>query len=360
MKFKFNNKKITGILTVLPDKEILFDDEVSNYNFPITKSMKLKELMGFKKRRVVSEGTTSSDLCIFGIQYLIDQKLLLKEDIDAIILITQTPDYILPPTSNIIQGHFKLKKDIICMDINQGCAGYIMGLFQSFMLLDQESISKVVLLNADALSSKVSNKDRNSNPLIGDAAAITIIEKSVDFSEIYFEIKMNGQGAFALNIPAGGARIPITHETSKPFTDEYGNIRNQEQLYMKGDEVFQFVQNEVPPLIEEILKHANIDKHEIDYFMFHQPNKFMLNKLADKLKIPHVKMPSNVVEEFGNSSGASIPTLINYNLKELLETNTMQFCLSGFGIGLTWAAVIMNIGQLKFNKLINYTNGKIN
>jgi 3-oxoacyl-[acyl-carrier-protein] synthase-3 len=129
---------------------------------------------------------------------------------------------------------------------------------------------------------------------------------------------------------------------------------------MKGDEVFQFVQNEVPPLIEEVLKYANIDKYEIDYFMFHQPNKFMLNKLADKLKIPHEKMPSNVVEEFGNASGASIPTLITYNLKEFLETTTMNFCLSGFGIGLTWAAVIMNIGQLKFNKLINYTNGKIN
>ena len=85
----------------------------------------------------------------------------------------------------------------------------------------------------------------------------------------------------------------------------------------------------------------------------------MLNKLADKLKIPHVKMPSNVVEEFGNSSGASIPTLITYNLKELLETNTMQFCLSGFGIGLTWAAVIMNIGQLKFNKLIKYDRDRM-
>ena len=360
MKFKFNNKIISGILTVLPDKEIIFDEEVSNYNFPIAKSLKLKNLMGFNKRRVVSDGITSSDLCIFGIQYLIDQKLLLKEDIDAIILVTQTPDYILPPTSNIIQGHFKLKKDIICMDINQGCAGYIIGLFQSFMLLDQESVSKVVLLNADTLSSKVSNKDRNSNPLIGDAAAITVIEKTSEFSEIFFDIKMNGQGAFALNIPAGGARIPVTNETSKLYADEYGNVRNQEQLYMKGDEVFQFVQNEVPPLIEEVLEYAKINKNEIDYFMFHQPNKFMLNKLADKLKIKHEKMPSNIVEEFGNSSGATIPTLINYNLKELLETQTMQFCLSGFGIGLTWAAIIMKIGDLKFNKLINYKNGEIN
>jgi 3-oxoacyl-[acyl-carrier-protein] synthase-3 len=359
MKFKFNKKKITGILTVLPENEVLFDDEVSNYNFPVSKSMKLKQLMGFNKKRIVSEGTTSSDLCKFGIQYLLDNKLLDKDEIDAIILVTQTPDYILPPTSNLIQGYFNLKKDLLCLDINQGCAGYIIGLLQSFMLLDQESISKVILLNADALSRKVSKNDRNSNPLIGDAAAITIIEKSEEFSEIYLDIKMNGQGAFALNIPAGGARNPSSSETSILKTDDFGNIRNQEQLFMKGDEVFQFVQNEVPPLIEDVMKYAGSDISEIDYFMFHQPNKFMLNKLADKLKIPHSKMPSNIVEEFGNSSGASIPTAITHNLSKVLEKNTLKFCLSGFGIGLTWGAIIINIGNLKFNKIINYKNGNI-
>ena len=129
---------------------------------------------------------------------------------------------------------------------------------------------------------------------------------------------------------------------------------------MKGDEVFQFVQNEVPPLIEEVLKSASCQISEIDYFMFHQPNKFMLNKLADKLNIPHTKMPSNIVEEFGNSSGASIPTAITHNLKELMENIKMKFCLSGFGIGLTWGAVIIEIGNLKFNKIINYKNGSIN
>ena len=360
MYFKFKNKEITGILTVLPENEIKFEDEISNYNFPPLKSLKLKDLMGFNKKRVVLDGVTSSDLCIYGIQYLLDNNLIKKDEIDAIVLVTQTPDYVLPPTSNIIQGHFQLKHDIICLDINQGCAGYIIGLLQSFMLLDQESVKKVVLLNADALSKKVSKFDRNSNPLIGDAAAITIIENGKLNSEIIFEIKMNGQGAFAINIPAGGARNPITPETAMLQTDEYGNKRNLEQIYMKGDEVFQFVQSEVPPLIEQIMKSSNCTISDIDYFMFHQPNKFMLNKLADKLKIAHEKMPSNVVEEFGNASGASIPTAITHNLKELLETKTMNFCLSGFGIGLTWAAVIIKIGQLKFNKLINYTNGKIN
>ena len=357
MKFKFENKKITGILSVIPENEIYFDDEILNYNFPIEKSLKLKQLMGFNKKRVVSDGTTSFDLCKFGMQYLFDNDLLKADEIDAIILVTQTPDYLLPPTSNILQGYFKLKNDIICLDINQGCAGYIIGLLQAFMLLDQECINKVLLLNADTLSNKVSKFDRNSNPLIGDGASVTIVEKANDNSKIYFDIKMNGQGAFALNIPAGGARNPITIDSGKLEIDEYGNSRSQEHLFMKGDEVFQFVQSEVPPLIEEVLNFSNTKLSEIDYFMFHQPNKFMLNKLADKLKIPREKMPSNIVEEFGNSSGASIPTAIAFNLSEDLQNRLMKLCLSGFGIGLTWGAMVLEMGNLKFNKIINYTNG---
>ena len=178
MNLFFKNKKITGILSVIPNRVVFFEDEMSNYNASITKSLKLKQAMGFNKKHIVENGVTSSDLCITGLEYLFKNELLNKNEIDALIMVTQTPDYIMPPTSNVIQGHFGLKHDMICMDINQGCAGFIVGLIQAFMLLDQEVINKVVLLNADVLSPKVSKNDRNSNPLIGDGASITIIEKS--------------------------------------------------------------------------------------------------------------------------------------------------------------------------------------
>lgn len=352
MNFHFNNKKISGILTVLPENEVAFEDEMGNYNFSEAKSLKLKSAMGFNKKRIVKQGVTGSDLCLHGLNYLFDINLLQKNEIDALILVTQTPDYIMPPTSNVIQGILGLKHDMLCLDINQGCAGYVIGLIQAFMLLDQDSVKKVVLLNADVLSPKVSKKDRNSNPLIGDGASITIVENSVEFNEIFASLKMNGQGAFALQIPAGGARLPSTDETAILEEDSVGNIRSKNHLLMKGDEVFNFVQSEVPKMIEDLFKFSSIKKEDVEYYMFHQPNKFMLNKLADKLGIEREKMPSNIVENFGNSSGVTIPLNITFNISDKLCKGNYQLCLSGFGVGLTWAAMMIRIKELNFCKII--------
>lgn len=354
MNLSFRDKKITGVLTVLPSRAIAFEDEMGNYNFSEAKSMKLKMAMGYNKHRIVDENVCVSDLCVFGLSSLFDRELLKKEDVDALILVTQSPDYFMPATSNVIQGRLGLKPDMICMDINQGCCGYIVGMIQAFMLLEQASIRKVILLNADVLSRKVSKRDRNSNPLIGDAASITIVEKSDMPCVIHGSLKMDGRHADVLMIPAGGFRLPASRETSEVLEDSVGNFRSLENLVMKGDEVFNFVQGEVPPLIEELLMKANCPKDDVDWYLFHQPNKFILNKLADKLGILREKMPSNIVENFGNSSGATIPTNICFNLGEQLKTSEYTCCLSGFGVGLAWGALLMNIGNVDFNEIIYY------
>lgn len=348
MNLSFSNKEITGILTILPKNEISFEESMGNYNFSETKSIKLKKVMGFGKRRVALQGVCSSDLCIAGLQYLFDQDLLDKDKIDALLLITQSPDYLMPPTSNLIQGYFCMKEDMICMDINQGCAGYVVGLVQAFMLLDQPNINQVVLLNADVLTPKVSKFDRNSDPIIGDAASVTIVQKSSNTEDIFAAIKMNGQGAMALNIPAGGARIPFSEETCLLQIDNSGNSRSRNHLIMKGDEVFSFVLNRIPELINQLLETAKYSKESIDYFMFHQPNKFILNKLADEIGVEYEKMPSNVVENFGNASGVTIPLAITYNLGQDLTHLKYTVCIAGFGVGLTWGALILELGNLKF------------
>jgi 3-oxoacyl-[acyl-carrier-protein] synthase-3 len=353
MNLKFRDKKITGILTILPKNEVSFEDEMDSYNFSSAKSLKLKLVMGYDKKRIVEGDTCASDLCVFGLNYLFEKSLLKKEDVDAVVLVTQSPDYFMPPTSNVIQGRLGLKQDMICMDINQGCAGYIVGLIQSFLLLEQESINKVVLLNADVLSRKVSKKDRNSNPLIGDGASVTIIEKDAN-SIIYGNTKMDGGGAEALMIPAGGFRLPSDDETKQMEEDANGNIRSKDNLVMKGDEVFNFVQTEVPPMINSLYEYSNMSIDKTDYFMFHQPNKFMLQKLADKMGIPHDKMPNNIVENFGNSSGVSIPTALTFTLGEKLLNNQYQICLAGFGVGLTWASLLMKVGHLSFCDIIDF------
>ncbi len=354
MDFVFHNKKITGILTILPKKAVKFEDEMANYSFSPAKCMKLKLAMGYNEHRIAEPGQCSSDFCKYGLQYLFDNDMLKKEDIDALLFVSQSADYYMPPTSNLIHGHFGLKQDCLCMDINQGCAGFELGLIQSFMLLEQHAIKKVVLMNADVLSSKVSDQDRNSKPLIGDAAAITIVEKSEEDTSIYANIKMDGTGAMVLNIPAGGFRMPSSPETAVMEQDAAGNYRSKNNLVMQGDEVFNFVQREVPPMIEHLFEQAGEDKDNVDWYMFHQPNKFMLHKLADKIGVPHEKMPANIVENFGNASGVTVPTCISYNLGDQLVHGTKKLCMAGFGVGLTWSSVLMEIGNLSFNKIIEF------
>lgn len=354
MRLKFKDKKISGILAVVPANVAFFEDEMDNYEFSKETSIKLKETMGYNSHRIVAGNVCVSDLCVYGLNWLFERELLKKEDIDALILVTETPDYIIPPTSNIIQGELNLKEDMICMDINQGCAGYEVGLIQAFMLLEQQAIKKVVLLNAEVMSRKVSKRDRNSYPLAGDGAAVTIVERSSEPSDIYVEIKMDGTGAFAIQIPAGGMKIPSSPVTCKEQKDDAGNWRSLENLVMKGDEVFMFVQKKVPPLIEEVCDFAQLQKSDIDYFMFHQPNKFMLRKIARKLKVDENKLPTNIVENFGNSSGVTVPLNIAFNVGEKLTAEKYKMCLAGFGIGLVWGAIIMEVGPLDFCNLIEF------
>jgi 3-oxoacyl-[acyl-carrier-protein] synthase-3 len=353
MDLKFKNKVITGMLTVVPKNIVRFEDEMSNYNFPLEKSLKVKKVMGFDKKRIVEQGITASDLSIHGLKYLIETQKLNKSEIDALIFVSQSSDYIMPPTSNIIQAGLDLNDDVFCLDINQGCAGFLVGLFESFSLLEQDSINCVVLINADVLSPKVSKQDRNSNPIIGDAAAITIIKKG-ESDTIFGTLKMDGRGALALQIPAGGARMPIDELTSMPKEDDYGNIRSLNHLVMKGDEVFNFVQTQVPPMIEHLLDISSTQINDVDFFMFHQPNRFMLAKLAEKSGIDKSKMPANIVEEFGNSSGATVPLNVCFNIGQKLVDSEYKICFAGFGVGLTWSSCIMNVGNLSFCEIQEY------
>jgi len=239
--------------------------------------------------------------------------------------------------------------------INQGCAGFVVGLIQAFLLLEQEAIRKVVLINADVLSRRTSPKDRNSYPLIGDAAAITVVERMGD-SVIHATLKMDGTRNEALMIPAGGLRMPSTPETALLEDVGDNNLRAKDHLRMDGSAVFNFVQTEVPPMIDTLLAAAGVALDSVDWFLFHQPNRFMLQKLADKMRVPHSKMPSNVVENFGNSSGATIPMVIAFNLKDRLAGEQFRVCLAGFGVGLTWGSMLLSLGGMSFCELIDYPN----
>lgn len=353
MNFLFRDKRITGLLVVLPANVRRFVDDMKEFNFTEARSLRLKEVMGYDRHRVVNAETCSSDLAVYGLQQLFDRGLLGRDEFDALIVVTQSPDFFMPPTSNVIQGRLNLKKDLFCIDINQGCAGFIVGLIQAFMLLEQPSVNKVVLINVDVLSRKVSRRDRNSYPLIGDAASITVVERGKE-ETIYANLKMDGMRHSALMIPAGGFRLPTSPETAVLEDTGDNNMRAKDHLRMEGSEVFNFVQVEVPPMVESLLAFAGVADKQVDYYVFHQPNRFMLQKLADKMKVPYSKMPNNIVENFGNSSGVTIPTVIAFDLNDQLKSRFLRLCLAGFGVGLTWTSMYLCVGKLNFCELIDY------
>jgi 3-oxoacyl-[acyl-carrier-protein] synthase-3 len=358
VKLLFHDKKISGLLLVLPAHERSFVEEMANFGAPLERTLKLKQVMGYDTHRLVAGPVCVSDLAVQGFEHLFASGRLAKDDVDALILVTQTPDYLLPPTSSIIQGRLGLKHDLFCLDINQGCAGFVLGLMQAFMLLDQPAIRKVALVNADVLSRKISPQDRNSYPLSGDAASITLIERAPGRGVIHANLKMDGSRHAALLIPAGGMRLPSSPETALLKDAGDHNLRAQDHLRMDGSAVFNFVQVEVPPLIASLLETAGATKDEIDYYLCHQPNQFMLQKLADKMGIPHARMPMNVVGKYGNSSGVTIPAAVALNLADRLRIEQLQVVLVGFGVGLTWASMLMTLGPLHFCETVEFPQSK--
>ena len=347
---EFKGKKITSMLGILPETIGKFDDEVDYYSFPVKQTMRLKKLMGFEQHRLAKADTTVSDLAVYGLNYMLDNAWISKDDIGAVIVVTLCPDHFVPHIGNIVQAKCGLGADVISFDIAQGCCGFLIGLMQAFMLLEHLD-KKVVLINGDVLSHKISKRDRNDFPLIGDGAAITIIENGGEES-IYYEMHNDGSRGEALIIPAGGFRMPSTSETAEMTDQGDGNFRSLDNMHMNGSEVFNFVQSEVPPMIERALLQTHNTINDIDWFLFHQPNKFMLQKLADKIGIPYDKIPMNLVEKCGNPSGASIPLTAIINCRDELLFNTRKCCLSAFGSGLSWGVMFMNIGNLEHCEMI--------
>ena len=347
---KFKGKRITNMLGIVPETTSLFDDEVDNYSFPAKQTMRLKKIMGYKQHRLAKDKSTVSDFAVYGLNYMLENDWIKREDIGAVIVVTLCPDHFVPHISNIVQAKCGLSTDIICMDIAQGCCGFLIGLMQSFMLLEHMD-KKIVLINGDVLSHKISKSDRNDFPLIGDATTITIVENGGD-DEIYYEMHNDGSRGDALKIPAGGFRMPSTSETAMMVDQGDGNFRSLDHMHMDGSGVFNFVQIEVPPMLENAFNRTGKKIEEIDWFLFHQPNKFMLQKLAQKAGIPEEKLPMNLVENFGNLSGACIPMTAIYNIKNEMMNKSLNCCLSAFGSGLAWGTLFISIGPLNHCEMI--------
>lgn len=343
MLTQFKGKKISAVYSVLPAHEVDFMDEIGNYSFTEAQMKKLKKVMGFGTRRVAQEGETVGDYAIYGIEQMLKDGVFKESEIGAIIVTTTSPDHFIPPISNIVQGKFDFDEDVVCIDISQGCNGYIVGLTYSFMTLDAMRSKKVLLIAGDLLSFRVSTRDRASRPITGDAVTVSLIENTNNGLPVFCSLKNDGKDAFAVYIPAGGTRIPITPESTIETEDEFGNWRGQQHLRMLGDLVFNIIINKTPEVMEELLAFSGEKMDDIDYFVCHQSSSFTLKKLAQRLEVNEQRLFNDIVPKYGNSSSATIPVTICEHYEDMFsDGKTKKVMFAAFGTGMSLGAVLLD------------------
>ena len=348
----FSGKKISGIMSIVPEKTYFFDEEIAMYPFPERQTRKIKKIMGFDRHRLSREETTVSDFCVRGLEILFKRKLIKKKDIGALVVVTICPDYFVPHISNIIHGYFELDSDVFCVDIPQACCGFLYGILQSCLLLDCLRDKKVVLINGDVLSHRISKKDRSEYPIAGDATAITIFENSKTEKDIYINICSDGKDRDALIIPAGGFAHPSSKESCIEKVCDDGNIRSDNDLRMNGSKVFDFVSERIPPVFRYTMDKLGLKTEDVDYYLFHQPNKYLLDRLGAELELPNDKYFTNIVGLFGNPHGASIPLSITYNMSDVVKECSKKCFFCGFGAGLDYGTCVMDLGKLEFCEMV--------
>jgi 3-oxoacyl-[acyl-carrier-protein] synthase-3 len=317
--------------------------------------------MGFNEHRIADPRTTPCDLASYAMNYCFHKGYIEKDAVRAMIVVAQMMDHPVPGNSKVIHGQLGLPRSTYCLDLYENCTGFISGLYTASSLLAASDMEEVILVTTDGGACYANIKDRNSYPLCGDAAAVTVVKKSSDPEDrISFMFDTDGSRREALLTPAGGRRMPYTEETAKLRMDEMGNYRSLNSLYMDGTAVFQFVMEEVPPLINEICRYCGLKLEDIEYHLTHQPNRFMLQKLADLLGVSRDILFNNIVEHFGNSSAVTIPLNIAFNLGQRLLAEDFLVCYSAFGAGLSLAAGLGRLGPLDFCELIEHPgNGAI-
>lgn len=348
MKTTFYGKRISGILALLPETEYNFEDDMKYNNLSEKQNRKLQKTMGYDRHRFFKSDTYVSKVATFGLKYMFKNKLLNKDEISAIVVATTTPDFLMPPTSNLIMGGLDLDSSTVCIDTNQQCTGFTNALLQAFMLLNNDNMKKVILITGDVLARNPDRSNTSSYPLSGDAICITILENCDKNLPIYFHSIVDANSYDALVFPAMGFRVLTEDERQKFASDKYGGYDYLPCVHMDGQAVFQYVMQDVPKYINETLDFAKVQKDDLNYYFFHQPNKFMVDKLAQKIGVSEEKVPSNVVTFYGNSNSSTIPVAICHNTKNEMLSNEYKCMLAGFGAGLSYSGVVMNLGEFDF------------
>ena len=348
MKFTFQDMAVTRVIGAVPRHVSRFDDEIGHYSHDPANSLKLKKLMGYGEHRIEDQGRTVSDYAGLMFERLAAEGKLAPADIGALIVVTQTPDYPIPPTSCVIHGRLGLDESVYCLDITDGCTGYIKALNEACMFLQASEAQSALVVAGDILSPRVSPRDRNSYPLIGDAVTLTVVSRAPGHGATTIQMKTRGSEHDKLIIRAGGTRLPASDETREMQMDEDGNVRSLEHLNMQGRDVFAFTQTVVPDFVLENLAQSQRTIEGYDRLYFHQANAFIIDRLRQKFSVDATRMPDRVIRRWGNSSSGTIPML----LASEEERRAMRCLLIGFGVGLQWGMADLSVDTRVFEGIM--------
>jgi len=329
---------IQAIAYYLPEDKLTNDD--LNKSFPEWSVAKISNKTGIYNRNIASENEYSSDMAIAAAEKLFNENNIDRSTIDFILLCTQSPDYFLPTTACIIQNKLKIPVTAGALDFNLGCSGYVYGLSLAKGLIYAGIAKNILLITAETYSKFIHHKDKSNRTIFGDAAAATLITKEKSLCSLEkFELGTDGSGAENLILKNGGLRNPFTRQ--QDIEDSDGNyLRNDDFLYMNGSEIFKFTAESVPKMIDNLLAKSELKLEEIDLFIFHQANAFMLNYIRKKVNIQEDKF-FLFLENCGNTVSSTIPIALNEAIKQNRIKPNNKVLLAGFGVGYSWGATIL-------------------
>jgi 3-oxoacyl-[acyl-carrier-protein] synthase III len=342
---RFNGVRIAGIASAVPSSFMTAAETAQAAGVSEEDAAKIAASTGVSRRHIAPQGMCTSDMAFAAAERLIASLGWERSSIDALVFISQSPDYEVPATSCCLHARLGLSKHCAAFDVNLGCSGYVYGLWLAAQFCSSGSAGRVLLLVGDTSSWTASPLDRSAVFLFGDAASATAIVRDENASPMTFSLGTDGEGHSHIMLPGGGSRNPATPASFERKTGEDGMSRSPLEIHMNGAEVFAFTLREVPPLIRGVVEAAGWTIDAIDSFIPHQANAFMLQHLAKRMKVAPGKLLLDL-EEFGNTSSASIPLAINHQLQQQLSSGSMNLLLAGFGVGWSWGAVAFSGGPM--------------
>ncbi|MFO3703901.1 ketoacyl-ACP synthase III [Xanthomonas codiaei] len=301
--------------------------------------------IGIETRRMSQPWQCFSDLAFDATEVLLEKLQWKREEIDALIVVTQSPDYPIPATAIILQDRLGLSHATVAFDVNLGCSAYPFGINLLGSMIAAGGVKKGLLLVGDRSANL-------EDPIFSDSGTATALEFDQNAAPMYFDLNSDGSGYRAIILPVGGQREPVAIQHLMPYREnEKDRWHQATDLQLDGTAVLSFSTQRVPPAVEKLIAYAGVSKDDIDYFVFHQANRMINETIRKKLGLAVEKVPSTL-RDFGNTSGASLPLTMTARINKELESGTKRVLLSGFGIGLSWGTCLVDIEGGMFPDLI--------